>query len=193
MRSSPRARHRHMMHHQCFTFKYSICGHLRRKVDFLYLSLVQGDVFLFLHLWTSPTCPPTNPPWCVQTPHFFNCYHHPWNNMLMVLFSCRGGLCPSAPRSPPRGFTQPSFSSSVPTEGAVCMKWNSTESASWMFHCWCLNCLTFHLSDHQCLWFMTQSFFAPFLGKAGWFHIHSSRPDFKTWVRTTNRGRQRAA
>lgn len=35
-----------------------------------------------------------------------------------------------------------------------------------MFHCWCLNCLS--VSPFA---FVTQSFFAPFLGKAGWIPI----------------------
>lgn len=60
---------------------------------------VQGhwDDFSFPHLLGVRSIFTKNPSRCVQTLHFFNCYHHPPNNMLHGFIFLQGGFCPLGP------------------------------------------------------------------------------------------------
>lgn len=147
------------------------------ELTVFYLCFVWGnwDVSPFSHLWASLVFLPktlhdvTKP--CISSIATIilqiTCF--------MVWFSCRGDAAPSTQRHTPCRFTQPSFSLSFPTEVAVCIDWITTHhflSVREMYqHHQCLTVDVFtvslpHFSPLRswCLRFMTQSFFAPFLG-----------------------------
>lgn len=145
----------------------------------------------FLHLWASPTFSTKNPSWCVQTLHFFNCYHHPSNNMLHAFIFQQGGgdSAPSVLRSQSLWIhtTLVFFFFSPQKEPFARTGTPHIPSR----HCWCPNrrSASPFASRCRCLTVVAQSFFAPFLGKIGWIPI----PVPSVCARTANRGRQPAA
>lgn len=91
-----------------------------------------------------------NPSWCVRTLHFFNCYHHPSNNMLHGFISLQEGFCPLSPavtipvdsHSPHCLCLFPQKEPFAWTEAAHHITSCQVERciAAETCHCWCLNC-----------------------------------------------------
>ena len=150
-----------------------------------------------------------NPSWCVRTLHFFNCYHHPSNNMLHGFTSLQEGFCPLSPAvTIPVDSHSPHFLCLFPQKEPFA--WTETAHhitscqverciAAETCHCWCLNCPSGSPLASQTL--VSEIHDSKLLGTIFGQSRMISHPakkkkkqkKKKMWVRSTNRGRQPAA